>query len=853
MKPSVGAFPEPSTGQEAATKSYVDAADGTAIHDNVNAEINAIAAKSPVVAADIMLIEDSAAANAKKKITVADLRITESQITDLAHTAAGGAGTDTTAIHDNVAAEISAITEKASPVGTDLVIIEDSAAANAKKKVQLSNLPTPAVTTGGLGDYIAVNFSADQTASFSANDALAFNQIDETRGDLTLDTVTNVGRISGLATGRTYVLEAVLRPITSAGSLVYGWYDVTAAAWIGSTGSNYPPDSTSTSGPSSAVAVFTPTETTDVELRMVSATATDVDASDATSGQPTSYAIVREIGTIITTGNSGIEFLDEIVLTAAADQVDFGASGNGAFLRALDGDTDAVYIVEGTWVKGVAAASDLSLQPNNLATNQETSRVDSVNGGAASVGTFAGLHLATASATFVADDVIGFGARLAAETGEYRAFRSQAAAVGPGVDSAVTTFGGGWSENSTNITSLRILCSEEDGIGAGSVFRLYRITKSPIRSHSANSYERRIEGAVSEGSSTVEQTSGHTAFGGSLIGLTARLEEAVTAGTVTVNIKAGGTTIATVVLDTTNTTSIRKVYPVGSLTFGADVNLSTEIVAASYTNAASTTSGITIVMTLQNSALINPPDVWPYMPGHIDGLELSWTSVTQVGIAVGSCRSDDNDANIDVTGALTADISTTGANGRDAGSEASSEWYAVLVIAGEGETTASLLVDKDNFPGSITLPSGYTHWRRVGWALNNGSSNLSEFYQLGGGRDREWWFDGDGIGSGSPGEVLVNGTATADTDIDCSGAAPRTAGKLFIRLRMTPATNGNSYWLRENGRSDYQIWGKAPSTAYDENMGPLPITCDTSQIIEYSVSTGSDALDINVLGHVDYL
>lgn len=54
---------------------------------------------------------------------------------------ASGAGLDTTAIHDNVASEISAITEKVTPVFADLLLIEDSAASNAKKRVQIGNLP----------------------------------------------------------------------------------------------------------------------------------------------------------------------------------------------------------------------------------------------------------------------------------------------------------------------------------------------------------------------------------------------------------------------------------------------------------------------------------------------------------------------------------------------------------------------------------------------------------------------------------------------------------------------------------------------------------------------------------------
>lgn len=61
-------------------------------------------------------------------------------------------GEDEDAIHDNVANEISAITEKTTPAGGDLIIIEDSAAGYVKKKVQITNLPG----TGGSGDSPAV-------------------------------------------------------------------------------------------------------------------------------------------------------------------------------------------------------------------------------------------------------------------------------------------------------------------------------------------------------------------------------------------------------------------------------------------------------------------------------------------------------------------------------------------------------------------------------------------------------------------------------------------------------------------------------------------------------------------------
>jgi len=59
--------------------------------------------------------------------------------------------TDADAIHDNVGSEISAIVEKVTPVGADVIIIEDSAATFAKKKVQITNLPAGAPVAHALG------------------------------------------------------------------------------------------------------------------------------------------------------------------------------------------------------------------------------------------------------------------------------------------------------------------------------------------------------------------------------------------------------------------------------------------------------------------------------------------------------------------------------------------------------------------------------------------------------------------------------------------------------------------------------------------------------------------------------
>lgn len=62
-------------------------------------------------------------------------------VQDALDTLAGLDDNDARAIHDDQAGEIAALTEKTTPVSADLLIIEDSGASYAKKKVQIGNLP----------------------------------------------------------------------------------------------------------------------------------------------------------------------------------------------------------------------------------------------------------------------------------------------------------------------------------------------------------------------------------------------------------------------------------------------------------------------------------------------------------------------------------------------------------------------------------------------------------------------------------------------------------------------------------------------------------------------------------------
>lgn len=256
-------------------------------------------------------------------------------------------GADSTAIHDNVAGEIFALTEKATPVGADLLIIEDSADSNNKKRVQITNLPgggggaaTDLATTGadvnvdaaapptvgqilkatsattatwqdeaaasGLsayGDFIHVEVGTNHSPGLNAR--IDLDSVIESRGDLS---VSASGVFSGLRAGRTYRLMAWTRLNTNIVGKAQ-WRDVTGAALIGKQSIAYAVNNVgAVSSQPCAVAYFTPGVDSDVELWNQDA---------GTTISTFSHAIIEEIGAVV--GNSGDTEISIIPAGAAND------------------------------------------------------------------------------------------------------------------------------------------------------------------------------------------------------------------------------------------------------------------------------------------------------------------------------------------------------------------------------------------------------------------------------------------------------------------------------------------------------------------------------------------------------
>lgn len=122
---------------------------------------------------------------------------------------------------------------------------------------------------------------------------------------------------------------------------------------------------------------------------------------------------------------------------------------------------------------------------------------------------------------------------------------------------------------------------------------------------------------------------------------------------------------------------------------------------------------------------------------------------------------------------LTADITASGADGLDTGSEANSTWYFIWVIY-NSTTVASLLSTSSTAP---TMPSGYTYKGLVGAVYNDSGGDFDWFHQEGNFVTLNETSAASGL------------TATTLTSIDISAFVPPIAKKIGGYGKITGTGN----------------------------------------------------------------
>jgi len=151
----------------------------------------------------------------------------------------------------------------------------------------------------------------------------------------------------------------------------------------------------------------------------------------------------------------------------------------------------------------------------------------------------------------------------------------------------------------------------------------------------------------------------------------------------------------------------------------------------------------------------------------------------QVDINSGLVGADDGSVIMEVSSPITVDITASGANGLDTGSEASSTWYYLYLIYNPTtDTVAGLFSVSSTSP---TMPSGYTKKRLVSARYNDASSNFIAFVQYNGEVFNNSYFG-----------VLVGGTAGSYTSIDVSNYLPPIASVGSYMMWTSWVTGGGA-------------------------------------------------------------
>jgi hypothetical protein len=299
--------------------------------------------------------------------------------------------------------------------------------------------------------------------------------------------------------------------------------------------------------------------------------------------------------------------MDIINVSSPTPLISFGAGGDGVFQRAMDGNVDDTYVVDFGLV--LSGSNDVSIRPNGVTANQEGRRYT----GGSSLGSDVA-YMIISDPTGVNDKEEGSLELRAAVTrggvAQSRTYRSTSTTYdSSGLSSLPRGAAGRWDNTVDNIVSLDLAVETSGNFEPGTYAILWRKTQTNLRADSAAVYERMSMETVDPGALvTTERTVGHAIYGGSIVGVSARVEDAVTAGSITVNIKAGGVTKLTAVLDTTNSTSRVVRAAIGQQTFAADENISVEFVPSAYDNAGSIASAVTVQVHMTNDALITQND-----------------------------------------------------------------------------------------------------------------------------------------------------------------------------------------------------------------------------------------------------
>ena len=474
--------------------------------------------------------------------------------------------------------------------------------------------------TAAQGAFVRARLSSTQVDP-GLNDACVWDTEEEIGGSDRITYNVANGQVTVKAGVTAFLMAQLHLEHTAIFGSTWGWYDVTAGAEV--LGSRQYNRSTTASAQLSTTqnssAVVRPLVETIYELRLLVVNTANVDV-----GVDATWLQVVEIGAVQANVIGGLEFMDIIEVTSDQTSVSFGASGDGAFQRALDGDVDGEYEIS-HYFPDPAATVFFSLRPNAAPSTYVSTRHFYGTGHGGSLQTDLLIGVPTSGNT-----VSGW-ASLKAQSGVPRAFRSDQFTNDAGGGRFGTHNVGHWTDTAANIDSLQIFSDTADGIKIGARFILWRRTTSNVRADSASIYERNVEAIVAQGTAAAQTyTTGDALFGGSAVGVNVSLiDDTVVSGSITVQLKVNDIVVLTATLDATNTSQHRAAAAAGAIKIVAGQAIEVDVTTTNLvTSGAPASPAISINLMLITDAFVQPPVGSAYL---IASLEIQQTANIAIG------------------------------------------------------------------------------------------------------------------------------------------------------------------------------------------------------------------------------
>lgn len=190
-----------------------------------------------------------------------------------------------------------------------------------------------------------------------------------------------------------------------------------------------------------------------------------------------------------------------------------------------------------------------------------------------------------------------------------------------------------------------------------------------------------------------------------------------------------------------------------------------------------------------------------------------------------------------------ANLATSGEFGLDAGTELSNQWYSIWALY--NPTSSSYTVVMSSQVAAVTLPSGFTKKRRIGFFYNNSTGDINDFRVMGNEFNHY----------SNVGQYLsINGAPTVGswTDVTLStSGVPAVEAVVDLRVQNDAGAGGASHLsLAPKGHGWTAGVGTrvVTSAASGTATGSCRVRQNSSRVIQYHIDANGSFTSIGVVG-----